>query len=456
MATERTFGKSQNTWYGKVTSVLDPDMDGRVQVRVHGQHDDQTNIPDKDLPWAKPEQDIKHAAHNKIGKSPTGIIVGAVISGYYLDTDMQVLVYTGTVAKAGDPQSNVQATGITSDGQLQLIPGTNSSPLGGRIANNAFITRKGKDITKDDKTGSKGPTEQKDSEGVDVVGMAKAALKFATHPTVGSIANPVGSILQQITHIDPKNLNAVLPQALQAYIKIKDLNSASSTGGINQMLGQLMGAAMGIVGAAGALGQLAGTLQPGQLSSTSQAALLTAVQQLGSGASVSQLSTTVQGIIGQSLPAFTQALEQLIQTNSLNAGTFNALCQQYFDEVQQNAQQATVGANQGSILNNMTALIPQIAGAIESTLQGHLPTSVLNTNLITQALQKFAMNQAFLKAPDSGKKALAILATSNPLASAIGSLNVPGLVGQAESAIMSAIGITPPASGSETGGIGHQ
>src|ERR1700734_370303 len=56
--TERNYGKSQNDWVGIVTNVKDPDMDGRVQVRVHGQHDDQTNIPDTDLPWSKPEQDI--------------------------------------------------------------------------------------------------------------------------------------------------------------------------------------------------------------------------------------------------------------------------------------------------------------------------------------------------------------------------------------------------------------
>jgi hypothetical protein len=461
--TERSFGKSQNTWYGIVTSVKDPDMDGRVQVRVHGQHDDQTNIPDTDLPWAKPEQDITHAAHNKIGRSPTGIIVGAVISGYYLDTDMQVLVYTATVAKAGDPQSN----GTTTNGQTQLQPGTNSSPLGGRIANNAFITRKGKNIVTDDTTGSKGPTEQKDTDGVDVVAQAKAALKFGTFPTVGSIAGPVGSILQQITQIDPKNLNAVLPQALQAYIKIKDLNAASSTVGINGILGQLMGAAMQLTsgGPAVALNQLGSTLQPGQLSNTAQSALLTAVQQLGANTPITTLSATVQSIIGQSLPAFVAALEALIQANQLNSTSLNALMEQFFSQVQQNAQQATVGANQGNILSNMTSLIPQIAGAIQSTLSGHLPQSVLNTNLITQALQRFAMNQAFLKAPSNGKKELAIQATSNPIIDAP-TTNILGVSNESTANILGTLtntgtgeavtGLVSVNIASSSGGIGHQ
>jgi hypothetical protein len=461
--TERSFGKSQNTWFGKVTSVKDPDMDGRVQVRVHGQHDDETNIPDKDLPWAKPEQDITHAGHNKIGRSPTGIIVGAIISGYYLDTDMQVLVYTATVAKAGDPQSN----GTTTNGQAQLKPGTNSGPLGHRIKDNKFITRKGKNIVQDDQTGTKGPKEQNDTDGVDVVAMAKQSLKFGTLPTVGSIANPVGSILQQIMQIDPKNLNAVLPQALQAYIKIKDLSAAGSTVGINGMLGQLMGAAMTMTsgGPAAVLNQLGQNLQPGQLSNTSQSVLLTAIQQLGSGATIDQLSATVQSIIGQSLPAFVAALEVLIQTNTLNATTLNILLEEYFSQVQQNAQQSTVGANQGNILNNMTALIPQIAGAIQSTLDGHLPQSVLNTNLITQALQRFAMNQAFLKAPSNGKKELAIQATSNPVASAP-TITVPGVSDASASNLLGTLtntqtgeAVTGSLFGSAPlgqGGIGHQ
>lgn len=437
--TERNYGKSQNDWVGIVTNVKDTDMDGRVQVRVHGQHDDQTNIPDSDLPWAKPEQDITHAGHNKIGRSPTGIIVGSVIKGYYLDTDQQVLVYTGTVAKAGDPQTN----GTTQNGQAQLVPGTNSGPLGHRIKDNKFITRKGKDIVKDDQTGSKGPTEQKDPDGVDVVGDAKAATKFGSLPTVGSIASPVGSILNQILQVDPKNLNAVLPNALQAYMKIKDLNIASSTSGINGVLGNILGAAMSQVGAAGALNQLGGNLQQGQLSTGATQALLVAVQQLGSDTGITTLSETVQSVIGQSLPAFVQALEILIQTNNLNATTLNALIAEFFPQVQQNAQQATVGANQGNILSNLTSLIPQIAGAIEGTLNIHLPQSVLNTDLITEALKRFSMNQAILKAPSNGKKELAIQATSNPVVTPP-NISVQGTSDQASSNIMQTITLTSP------------
>jgi hypothetical protein len=323
------------------------------------------------------------------------------------------------------------------------VPGTNSGPLGHRITNNKFVTRQGKNIVQDDQTGSQGPTQQTDPDGVDVVGNAKAATKFGSLPTVGSIAQPVGSILNQILQIDPKNLNAVLPNALQAYMKIKDLNMASSTSGINGVLGNILGAAMSQLGAAGALNQIGQNLQPNQLSTGSTQALLVAIQQLGSNTGITTLSTTVQSIIGQSLPAFVAALEVLIQTNNLNATTLNTLIAEFFPQVQQNAQQMTVGANQGNILNNLTSLIPQIAGAIESTLNGHLPQSVLNTNLITTALQKFSMNQAFLKAPSNGKKELAIQATSNPVVTPP-NVSVPGVTSDASDSIMNTITVDTP------------
>ncbi len=207
--TERAFSKSWNEWYGKVVSVNDPDQDGRVQVRILGQHDDISNIPDDMLLWAKPAQDITSAAHNKMGTSPVGVIVGSIIGGYYMDADMQIPVFTHTVAKAGDPSKDNTST---SDGQTTLEPGTNSSPLGNRITTNAFVTRQGRDIVKDDQTGSQGPQEQKDSDGVDVTKQAQQKTKFYSQPTVGSIQNAAGSILQQILRVDPQNI--ARPKAL--------------------------------------------------------------------------------------------------------------------------------------------------------------------------------------------------------------------------------------------------
>jgi hypothetical protein len=88
--TERSFAGIENRmWFGVVSSVMDPDKEGRVQVRIHGKHDDETNIPNEMLPWSKPMQSVTSAAHNKIGHAPVGAIVGTSVFGFYLDADQQ-------------------------------------------------------------------------------------------------------------------------------------------------------------------------------------------------------------------------------------------------------------------------------------------------------------------------------------------------------------------------------
>jgi hypothetical protein len=414
--TERQFGFSQNMWWGEVVNVNDPDQDGRCQVRIHGQHDDTTNIPDSMLPWAKPCQDITSAGHNKIGTIPVGAIKGTTLGGYYLDSDMQYPVFTHTIAKAGDPSSSANTT---FQGSLTLEEGTNSSPIGNRNKNNAFITRKGKNIQTEDNA-STNPVESNDSDGVDVTAQASQKTKFSTQPTVGSVQNPQGSILTQLASVDPTHLTSVLPNAVSAITKIKDLNAFSTTNGVTNVLGLALGKVIATIGAALVANAIANSIKPGQLSATSQQALLVALLSLGS----NPTSTTVQSVIGMSYNDILLQLLLLIKTNTLNAITFNALMALHFSNIQNNGANATIGVNQSGVLNSLSSVLPTIAGAINATIKDHLPTSTLNTSTITAALQRFAMNQAFLKSPSNGKKELAIQATtgSNP-ASIANSLN---------------------------------
>ena len=396
--TERSYGNSWNSWVGDVVNVNDPDKEGRVQVRIKGQHDNTSNIPDSFLPWAKPAIDITNAAQNKMGGSPVGIIKGSVIGGYYLDTDRQIPVFTHTVAKAGDPASS----GSTTNGQVNLVDGTNSTPIGGRVKTNAFVTRKGKNI-KDDDSASNPPTEQKDSDGEDITANAKSNTKFGTNPTTGSINNPIGSILQQIPQVDPKNINSVLNLALESYQKIKMLNNVSSTGGLNNLLGTALGAALQQLGPQ-VLNEI-GNFLPGSLSSSASQALTTALTQLGSGANI---ESTMSNIISASVTNITQSLSG----GGLTSDSFNSLMQQEFDNIKNIGSQATIGTDMNSIMSNLSTVLPQIAQPLMTAIQSHIPQSVLNNQNITQALQKFAMAQAFLKSPEQGKKALAMQATS--------------------------------------------
>lgn len=417
--TDRSFGHS--LWYGVVTDVNDPDQEGRVRVRIHGLYDDTTNIPDDHLPWVKPCQDITSAGHNKIGKLPVGVIKGTTVGGYFLDGDKQYPVFHHVIAKAGDPQE-----GTTVNGQTELVPGTNSNPIADRNKNNAFVTRKGKNIKEEDNA-TEPPKESNDSEGVDITADAQKNTKYATQPTVASLSNPIGSILNQLTSIDPTHLTSVLPNAVDSLTKIKDLNTFSTTAGVNNVLGQVLGLAMNTIGAARFLNALSAnspTQQPTTLSATSQHALLLALQNLGPAPS----SDMVLSVIGSVYEAILPALLALIDSGNLTEATLDALLLEFFANIQNQGANDTIGGNINSVLNNLQAMLPQLTGPIQSTMNSHLPASVLNQSSILTALQKFALNQSFLKKPTDGKKDLAIKATTPGTSGATDSVNnIPGV-----------------------------
>ncbi len=74
-------------WFqGVVEDVKDPKALGRCRVRVLGDHtQDKADIPTEMLPWAYPIMPINSAAMNGIGDSPTGLITGSWVFGFYRD-----------------------------------------------------------------------------------------------------------------------------------------------------------------------------------------------------------------------------------------------------------------------------------------------------------------------------------------------------------------------------------
>lgn len=75
-------------WHGVVEDINDPQKIGRVRVRVLGWHTDnktEYGIPTSDLPWAMVLQPITSAAMTGIGTSPTGILPGSWVVGFFLD-----------------------------------------------------------------------------------------------------------------------------------------------------------------------------------------------------------------------------------------------------------------------------------------------------------------------------------------------------------------------------------
>src|SRR5580700_8211155 len=134
--TERNFSLNEKWWVGQVIDVNDPDKEGRVQVRIHGIHDDYGNIPDKSLFWAKPTMPVTSAGHNKMGITPVGLVKGSTVMGMFLDKDFQYPMMIASIAKAGDASDTE-----TAGGSEALKDGTNSTPPGNRKPDNTVITR---------------------------------------------------------------------------------------------------------------------------------------------------------------------------------------------------------------------------------------------------------------------------------------------------------------------------
>jgi hypothetical protein len=73
-------------WQGVVESVNDPEKLGRCKVRILGYHtEDKATLPTSDLPWAYPLQPITSAAMSGIGTSPTGLLPGSWVIGFFQD-----------------------------------------------------------------------------------------------------------------------------------------------------------------------------------------------------------------------------------------------------------------------------------------------------------------------------------------------------------------------------------
>ena len=73
-------------WFGVVEDINDPLKLGRVRVRIFGHHpEEKKSLPTADLPWSHPLQDITSASISGVGRSPTGLVTGSHVFGFYRD-----------------------------------------------------------------------------------------------------------------------------------------------------------------------------------------------------------------------------------------------------------------------------------------------------------------------------------------------------------------------------------
>jgi phage baseplate assembly protein gpV len=82
-------GRGNFTWFfGVVEDRNDPVQLGRVRVRAYGYHsDNKDQIPTDQLPWAVPLNGVDSAAISGVGISPTGMVEGSWVVGFFMDGD---------------------------------------------------------------------------------------------------------------------------------------------------------------------------------------------------------------------------------------------------------------------------------------------------------------------------------------------------------------------------------
>ena len=118
-------------WFtGVVEDISDPSELGRLRVRCIGYHtENKGELPTADLPWAIPMQPITSAAMQGIGQSPTGIVQGTHVVGFFRDgKNAQEPVVMGTLAG----YSGEQPKGIYGyEDPDKKYPGTSRASISG-------------------------------------------------------------------------------------------------------------------------------------------------------------------------------------------------------------------------------------------------------------------------------------------------------------------------------------
>tara|TARA_B100000927_G_scaffold291725_1_gene296216 strand:+ start:11212 stop:13320 length:2109 start_codon:yes stop_codon:yes gene_type:complete len=85
-------------WQGVVEDRNDPEQFGRYRVRIIGYHTlDKNILPTESLPWSIPMQPVTSAAISGVGSSPTGLVEGSTVIGFFVDgEDGQIPVIMGS------------------------------------------------------------------------------------------------------------------------------------------------------------------------------------------------------------------------------------------------------------------------------------------------------------------------------------------------------------------------
>lgn len=152
-------GQDGFVWFfGRVEDREDPEQLGRVRVRIFNFHsENKADVDTNMLPWAWLGQNPNSAASAGIGRSPTGIMVGSLCFGFFLDgkrAQMPVVVATFGGKPGGENDVHQLARG-TNTVQKGDLPDEPKSPYKAKYPyNKVEVTESGHIIELDDTPGA--------------------------------------------------------------------------------------------------------------------------------------------------------------------------------------------------------------------------------------------------------------------------------------------------------------
>lgn len=237
-------GGAMGSGYGfqvaEVRSLDDYYKSGRVKVRIYGSQDDEQSVKDENLTEAIPLMEATSASTGKVGRAPTGLVIGSRVLIGYLNYDFERKTpyifgtyYRGakptdrspSTATGGKESTDKNSVGVDTPG-----PANPTTPLGSQAAMNFHNIglKLNAFNTKDDKYNNARHTENNSGK-PDIKTAKQLHAPNADLPTTAS-ADPSKKLPEVLSQVDPMRAAQTLMQMFSSLSMVRNLmNSASPT-----------------------------------------------------------------------------------------------------------------------------------------------------------------------------------------------------------------------------------
>jgi hypothetical protein len=144
--TTKMMGQEGTVFFvGVVEDILDPKNLGRVKVRCHSIHNmNKAKLPTDDLPWASVLMPATSASLTAIGRSPTGLLVGSTVVGFFMDgKEAQIPMVLGSLHGIPNEHDVSLLARATNDIDKQQVGPEPASAFAAQYPDNHTWTTKG-------------------------------------------------------------------------------------------------------------------------------------------------------------------------------------------------------------------------------------------------------------------------------------------------------------------------